>query len=216
MSVAVGPEASDASRLALDGGPLSFNNPQVKLANENHLVVSPYTEGPHLLDLESYSQPVKLLAKALTVLSPVRPDYATASYVESFNWDQVVETLRQAAANDDFQWEKQSFYVVAFRSRIPRTTNYEDLARLDLEAHMEATKSGGLLKYWFGLPDADGRNLATCVWREREDARRGGTGEGHQRAMRATRGLYAEWALERFRFTIEDGALQWEMIDWTD
>jgi hypothetical protein len=33
---------------------------------------------------------------------------------------------------------------------------------LDYESHREACESGGLLKYWFGGPSEERRNLATC------------------------------------------------------
>lgn len=53
--------------------------------------------------------------------------------------------------------------IVVFRSQVPPTTSRHALGELDQRSHAEAMKSGGLLKYWFGMPDADGRNLATCT-----------------------------------------------------
>lgn len=73
-----------------------------------------------------------------------------------------------------------------------------------------------MLKYWFGEPDELGRNLATCVWRGREDAVKGGSGPGHERAMRRVRGLYKEWKVERWRFVVEEGAKGWRMENWTE
>ena len=55
------------------------------------------------------------------------------------------------------------------------------------------------------------------IWRDQDDAKRGGRGEGHQRAMRAIVGLYTEWKLERLRFVIEPGKhgdLTWDISDW--
>jgi hypothetical protein len=49
------------------------------------LVVSPYEEEPHLLDLRTLDTPNQLLAKALVGLKCLRSDYATAPYVEIFN-----------------------------------------------------------------------------------------------------------------------------------
>lgn len=114
--------------------------------NENILIVSPYIERPHLLDLSTVDTANQLLARALTQLKCVRPDYATAPYVEIFNWSVVVETLRDLAALSNYAWEDKSFYIVVFRSRIPPTTLYEDLGVLDKAAHAEATASGGFLK----------------------------------------------------------------------
>lgn len=129
----------------------------------DHLVVSPYTTIPHLLDLRALEESPRLLAKALTVLQSVREDYATAPYHLSFNWDAVIEQLKSLLEISKSPWTRQQFYIVVFRSQVPPTTDRIHLGRLDQNSHAEATKSGGLLKYWFGLPDANGRNLATCI-----------------------------------------------------
>jgi hypothetical protein len=51
----------------------------------NFLVVSPYDEKPHLLDLRTLDAANQLLAKALVGLECLRDDYATAPYVDIFN-----------------------------------------------------------------------------------------------------------------------------------
>ena len=139
--------------------PVSLNNPLMsdissfneKVSIEDYtkhlLVVSPYDEEAHLLDLRTLDIPNQLLAKALTRLKCLRPDYATAPYVDIFNWDEVVEIVRESALEIGFKWNETSFYIVAFRSQIPPTTVYEDLGALDKAAHAEATASGGFLKY---------------------------------------------------------------------
>ena len=128
----------------------------------HHLVVSPYTTLPHLLDLRTLEEPQRLLAKSLTVLHSTRKDYATAAYHQSFNWDAVIDQLKSLLDSSNYQWHHQHFYIVVFRSQIPPTTDRTHLIELDQQSHAEATRSGGLLKYWFGLPDENGRNLATC------------------------------------------------------
>ncbi|KAI9778925.1 MAG: hypothetical protein M1835_004809 [Candelina submexicana] len=184
--------------------------------SENLLAVSPYFGRSHLLDLATVSKPNQLLAKALTNLRTVRHDYATAPYVNSFNWQFVVGLLRSLAEAEGYQWLRESFYIIVFRSQVPPTTDRSHLASLDEKAHEEAMESGGLLKYFFGVPDTAGRNLATCVWRDRDDAKRGGAGEGHRQAMRATAGLYTEWKVERLRLNIEKGAYEWSIVEWVD
>jgi hypothetical protein len=87
------------------------------------LVVSPYTDPSHLLDLNSVNGPSQQLAKALTAMESTREDYATAPYDEGFNWDEVVSTLCQLNSKSGFQWEKHSFYVVVFRSQLPVATD---------------------------------------------------------------------------------------------
>ena len=180
--------------------------------SEELLVVSPYTSRSHLLNLSSLSKPNQLLAKALTLLKPIRVDYATAPYIDAFNWGDAMSMLKSLCERErDFAWEEQNFYVVVFRSQVPPTTDRSHLGTLDERSHVEAMEGGGLLKYWFGTPDATGRNLATCkfqkeyfqvldisltlssgVWREQYDAKQGSSGEGHRAAAMATRKLYTE------------------------
>ena len=128
------------------------------------LIVSPYTSQSHLFDLNSVDKANQLLAAALTVLKVIRPDYATAPYISAFNWSEVLERLKLSLKiNTGYQWQEQFFYIVVFRSQIPPSTDRSHLGSLDEAAHAEAMKSGGLLKYWFGVPDENGRNLATCA-----------------------------------------------------
>ena len=123
---------------------LSPPNPDTN--GEDLLVVSPSEELPHLLDLRTVDTANQLLAKALVGLKCLRVDYATAPYVETFNWPEVINSLKGMVSNSDFTWKEQFFYIVVFRSQIPPTTVYADLGVLDKAAHAEATKSGGFLK----------------------------------------------------------------------
>ena len=131
-------------------------------AENNLLVSSPYTEPDHLLDLRTVDTPCGLFARALAILHPTRSDYAVADYTDSFNWESVMTRLRTLAANEDCQWQRQSFYTVTFRSKLKSDINRTLLRQFDKESHREAIASGGLLKYWFGNPDGERRNLATC------------------------------------------------------
>ena len=126
------------------------------------LVVSPYVSQAHLLDLSTVSRPSQLFAKALTVMKPVHDGYATASYTESFNWGDIMGVLEDLVKVDEFHWRELAFYVIVFRSQVSPATDRSHLGALDAQSHAEAMISGGLLKYWFGEPDIDGRNLATC------------------------------------------------------
>ena len=138
-------------------------SPKAEIEHDDDLlVVSPYTSREHLLDLRSLRKNEQLIAKAFTVLQPVDEKYATASYTTAFNWPTVIDTLRSLAQAAKYQWSDQHLYIVVFRSQLPPTTDRQALGEMDRISHAEATKSGGLLKYWFGTPDADGRNLATC------------------------------------------------------
>jgi len=75
-----------------------------------------------------------------------REDYATAPYPDTFNWNEVIDSLCALARDRNYHWKETSFFVVAFRSQIPPTTVYSDLGVLDKAAHAEATASGGFLK----------------------------------------------------------------------
>lgn len=113
---------------------------------KHFLVNSPYTDQEHLLDLRTLDAENALLARALVRMTNLRPDYATAPYVETFNWDEIMDELRRIVRQHGHEWKETSFYIVAFRSRIPPTTVYEELGTLDKVAHAEATASGGFLK----------------------------------------------------------------------
>ncbi|AEO67238.1 uncharacterized protein THITE_2116117 [Thermothielavioides terrestris NRRL 8126] len=190
--------------------------PAQQAGQNRYLVVSPYHEPEHLLDLETLDGENRLLALALTKMKCLREDYATAPYIESFNWDEIIETLQALARELNYKWKKTAFFVVVFRSRIPPTTVYAELGTLDKAAHAEATASGGFLKYWFGTPDAEGRNLATCIWRSQEDAKKGGIGPAHRKAAGAARSLYSFWKIDRLKLTIEDDVKGWTITDWEE
>jgi len=112
-----------------------------------YLITSPYPEPAHQLDLDSVNEENRLLALALVKMRSLRDDYATAPYLDTFNWEEIVETLRALARErGGHRWRETSFYIVAFRSQIPPTTVYSDLGVLDKAAHAEAVASGGFLK----------------------------------------------------------------------
>ncbi|KAG6353815.1 hypothetical protein INS49_005296 [Diaporthe citri] len=180
-----------------------------------YVVASPYTEAEHLLDLETLDAENQILGEALVELKCLRDDYATAAYADTFNWDEVVGRVRELAAARNHGWRETSWYIVAFRSRYEQGIDYSHLGDLDKAAHAEATASGGFLKYWFGTPDRNLRNLATCIWRNREDARKGGTGPAHKEAIKAVRTTYAEWRIDQHRLIIRDGVSSWDLAEWT-
>jgi len=127
-------------------------------------ISSPYLEPSHLLDLATLDIQSSLLARALIALEPVTPLYATTTYSEALNWPTIFAHLEDLCSAQNYTWTAQSFYVVEFRSKL-RVLTPEDRALLfdlDKYSHAEANISGGLLKYWYGSPDTERRNLATC------------------------------------------------------
>lgn len=172
--------------VALNSLPISDNGqePAASAAaainlNATHLISSPYPDLANQLHLEHLEKPFQLFAFALTTLRPIRKDYATAPYLESFNWPEVFALLRFLCKQSGFQWNELGVYVVIFRSRLLKEADRGRLGILDQKSHEEACASGGLLKYWFGSIDEERRNLATCLWRHREDASLGGGGPWH-------------------------------------
>ncbi|KAK9370446.1 hypothetical protein V1509DRAFT_561142 [Lipomyces kononenkoae] len=186
------------------------------VTSDNRLIASPYNDELHLLDLRGLDTPNQLLAKALTIFKPIREDYATAPYIESFNWQAIIDFLSEISVAEGYQWKKRRFYVVTFRSKLLPDIDLQQLHDLDAHAHQEAVASGGLLKYWFGTKNQSHQNLATCLWRSREDARAGGAGPRHKDAMAATRGLYDTIIFKTLQLIIHDDASSWEIIDWTN
>ncbi|KAK9312806.1 hypothetical protein V1522DRAFT_255216 [Lipomyces starkeyi] len=184
--------------------------------SDDRLIASPYNDELHLLDLRRLNTPNQLLAKALTILKPIREDYATAPYIESFNWQEVIDFLRDLAAAESYHWKKQKFYVVTFRSKLYPDIDLQRLHDLDAHSHQEAMASGGLLKYWFGTKNQSHQNLATCLWRSREDARAGGAGPRHKNARAAARELYDTIVFTTLKLVIDDDASSWQISDWTN
>ncbi|CAI7675807.1 unnamed protein product [Penicillium manginii] len=181
---------------------------------DTRLIASPYNDIPHLLDLETLDTQSRLLALALASFKTIRPDYATAPYIENFNWDEVFGLVKTFAKAEGHKWTAQTFYVVAFRSILLPGVDNDHLHALDAYSHQEAVSSGGLLKYWFGTKDGERRNLATCIWRSREDARLGGRGPWHAKARAAARELYENITFTTMKLVIENDVASWSIGDW--
>jgi hypothetical protein len=141
---------------------LPLLNPNLFRSRDNFLVTSPYNNSTQLHDLRRLELQDRIFTLALTVLRPVRDDYATAPYAHSFNWEDVLVTVRQLSELADFTWTETDFYTVIFRSRLKQDVDKALLTELDFKSHEEAVASGGLLKYWFGTVDEKRQNLATC------------------------------------------------------
>lgn len=183
-----------------------------------NLISSPYNTPGHYLDLSTLSTPSRLFALALTALQPTHPNYAIEPYTSSLNFPSVLSLLQALCKLERVTWRETSFYVVVFRSQLRQGVDQEWLYKLDFESHREACESGGLLKYWFGKADLDGerRNLATCFWHSKEDARLGGLGPWHAKARRAGAELYESIVFTTHRFTVLNGAEGFRFEDWSD
>lgn len=136
--------------------------PEPKSTPSRWLIASPYLEREHHLNLDTVDTPYQLLAQALTSLAPATSSYAVTPYSICLNWPDVFSNLKFLSVHNGYSWRRTEFYVVEFRSKLKAKIDNQLLFKLDKESHREATASGGLLKYWFGSPDEERRNLATC------------------------------------------------------
>ncbi|OJD32241.1 uncharacterized protein BKCO1_4000092 [Diplodia corticola] len=206
------PTTPPLDRLALTH---ALNNPTDTPITPGHILSSPYPAATHTLDLSRVPTPSALFARALTTLAPTDASYATAPYETAFDFAALFAELRAlVAATPGFAWPRTSFYVVAFRSVLKEGIDKERLGLLDEKSHEEAVESGGLLKYWFGVPDGESRNLATCFWHSREDAAAGGKGPWHKKARGAAVTMYESIRFETRRLTVEEGVSGWKWEDW--
>ncbi len=82
--------------------------------------------------------------------------------------------------------------------------------------HWPDAQADPCARYWFGTPDEEGRNLATCIWRSQDDAKKGGMGPAHRKAAGAARSLYSFWKIDRLRLTIEDDFKSWAITAWDE
>lgn len=181
-----------------------------------HLIqtkASPYLEPDHMLDLARLSSEYRILALALQSFHPIdNYTYAYSTYLEAFNLDIIIDLVRKYSLQLNFTFPPTTVYIIVFRSAL-----YEDvrnsserrqfLANVDKASHAEANESGGLLKYWFGTPDDTlGRNLATCWWRSRGDAKLGGGGKAHRKGMNEVKSWFKHWQVEEYTLQIFEQA----------
>jgi hypothetical protein len=121
----------------------------------------------------------------------------TAEIVRNtFNWDELRLPTHTAGV----------FYGVVFRSQRRPGSESTDLYIADRQAHEEAVRSGGLLMYWYGVPDSvTGANLATCIWTSQEHARRASALPLHRWAVKYAVDAYQDFELSRYAVVKRDG-----------
>ena len=132
----------------------------------------------------------------------------TAEIVRStFNWDE----LRLPAHTSGV------FYGVVFRSQRRQGSESTDLYDADRLAHEEAVRSGGLLMYWYGVPDSvTGANLATCIWTTQEHARMASKLPLHREAVRHAADAYESFDLSRYAVVKRKGEEGVRIEPWRD
>ncbi|KAF9531608.1 hypothetical protein CPB83DRAFT_874518 [Crepidotus variabilis] len=130
------------------------------------------------------------LHKALHNFKPLTSDYAATPYGEAFNWSQLKLPVH----------EEREWYCVVFRSKRKVGSDGISLYEADKLAHEEAIRNGGLILYWYGIPNPQtGMNLATCIWQSRKHASAANSRPHHIKAMRLAANAYEIYSLERYR-----------------
>ncbi|KAJ7647345.1 hypothetical protein FB45DRAFT_196451 [Roridomyces roridus] len=128
------------------------------------------------------------LHRALHHFKPSSENYAETPYDEAFNWDELA-----LPADQEREW-----YCVVFRSKRKAGSDASSLYEADRKAHEEAIHNGGLLLYWYGLPNQHtGMNLATCIWQSRRHAIAAIARPHHFEAMKLAANSYEVYDLER-------------------
>jgi len=147
---------------------------------------TPLSTDSHLPSIDEASLS---LHRALHHFRPITPEYASVSYPDAFNWDEL-----RLPEHDEREW-----YCVVFRSRRREGSNSGPLYDADRKAHEEAVQNGGLLLYWYGTPHPETRmNLATCIWQSRAHAIAANSRPHHIRAMRLAAASYEHYELKRY------------------
>ncbi|KAK4685862.1 hypothetical protein P7C73_g4284, partial [Tremellales sp. Uapishka_1] len=144
------------------------------------------------------------LHQTLHFFRPSSDKYASTPYNEAFNWSSL-----NLPANIYREW-----YCVVFRSRRKPSSSSLSLYRADREAHEEAVHNGGLIMYWYGVPDESGLNLATCIWQSRKHAINAISGPKHVKAMREAKDAYEIYELERWILSKDLGERGLRLRKW--
>ncbi|ETS60269.1 hypothetical protein PaG_05820 [Moesziomyces aphidis] len=124
----------------------------------------------------------------------------------AFNWSNL--TLRTEV--------ERVWYGVLFLSLRKRGSESLSFYEADRQAHEEATRSGGLLMYWYGAPHpTTGANLATCIWTSRTAALAASRLPLHKAAAIYAAPSYERYDLVRYKLTKRAGDPQLHLSAWT-
>ena len=85
----------------------------------------------------------------------------------------------------------------------------------DKMAHEEAVKNGGLIMYWYGVPDPEtGLNLATCIWQSRAHAIAANSRPKHAQAAKLAKSSFSVYQLERYVLRKVKGVKELEISEY--
>lgn len=136
------------------------------------------------------------------------PVTSNESYIQLIRSTFNYTTISLTATTPDHR-----YYCVLFRSTRRRTASSASIRALyaaDRRAHEEAITSGGLLMYWYGVPNAAGENVATCAWTSREEAVKASRLTRHRAAVALAGGVYETYEVVRYVLKVEKGSVSVE------
>lgn len=109
------------------------------------------------------------------------------------------------------------WYGVLFLSVRKADSESVSFYEADRLAHEEATRSGGLIMYWYGSPNTTtGANLATCIWTSRRDAIEASKLPLHKKAAQYAAPSYERYDLIRYKVVKFSGETKLRIEAWTD
>lgn len=110
----------------------------------------------------------------------------------------------------------RSWYGVLFLSQRKVGSESSSFYEADRLAHEEATRSGGLIMYWYGAPSpSTGANLATCIWTSRTAALQASKLPLHHKAARFAAPSYERYDLIRYKVVKYAGETRVRIEAWT-
>ncbi|SPO30606.1 uncharacterized protein UTRI_05223 [Ustilago trichophora] len=108
------------------------------------------------------------------------------------------------------------WYGVLFLSVRKKDSQSISFYEADRLAHEEATRSGGLIMYWYGSPSpTTGANLATCIWTSRHAAIEASKLPLHKKAAQYAAPSYERYSLIRYKVVKLSGEARVRIEEWT-
>ncbi|CEL61065.1 hypothetical protein RSOLAG1IB_04305 [Rhizoctonia solani AG-1 IB] len=186
-----------------------------KLTELPKLPPHPDRLGPTATRLPDIDPASLSLHRALHFLKS-RKGFAKLPYDEVFNWDEISAAYHSDLDKiPDGELERE-WYVVAFRSKRKAGSDSAALYDADRLAHEEAIQNGGLIMYWYGVPEESGDNLATCIWQSRAHAIAANSGPHHIKAMRLAASSFEYYTFEKFILRKWKGVTDLELTPYTE
>ena len=126
----------------------------------------------------------------------------------AFNWS----TLPSLPLRTSRVW-----YGVLFLSVRKKDSESVSFYEADRLAHEEATRSGGLIMYWYGSPSpTTGANLATCIWTSRTAAIEASKLPLHKKAAQYAAPSYERYDLIRYKVVKLPNETKLRIESWTE